>query len=127
MSLRWNDDMRKRMSVGMKVWRAWGVAGVFCLGAAMWGGCGDAEDKPEDCLVGEYFHESQKLCVACAAPVEPKCEPGCGFRIVADDNGCPVSECSAQCQCEAGEYFSSATFSCEPCAQAQNPPAMCAQ
>lgn len=119
--------MKQQIGAEMKRWRVWVALLGLCVGAATWGGCGDAEDKPEDCRVGEYYHESQKLCVACAAPVEPTCEAGCGFRIVADDNGCPVSECAAQCQCEAGEFFSSATFSCESCATATNPPALCAQ
>lgn len=103
-----------------------GATLALLLMVVVWAGCGDVTDRPEDCTEGEYFNEAQKLCVACAAPVEPTCRAGCGFQIVKDESGCAVAECLLECKCPRGEFFSNDSFSCEACDEASDPPQICA-
>ena len=101
---------------------------ALVLGAASLAACGEAAEDPDDCVAGEFFDDGIERCVACPAIVEPECRPGCGFRIVEDNRGCPAAECAEQCDiCEAGEFFSEDSLSCEACAEANDPPAICAE
>ncbi|TDP77352.1 hypothetical protein [Bradymonas sediminis] len=116
-------------TVGSRVRRAAPFARVLLMVLALvaFAGCGDAVDKPEDCTSVEYFNDATKLCTACPAAVEPKCEAGCGFEIVRDDNSCPVAQCASQCRCESGEFFSDDTLSCTACAEATVELLICAE
>ncbi len=80
--------------------------------------CGDPTDRPEDCTTNQYFDESRKLCVTCAAIRQPVCDQGCAFEITLDRNDCPVANClvgDACNTCDPGEYFDSETLACQTC------------
>lgn len=110
-------------------YRALGLAGVLLLLGVLTAlsGCADAVDNPEDCTSVEYFSEATKLCTACPAAIEPKCEPGCGFEIVRDENSCAVAECASECRCEEGEFFSDDNLSCVACSEAPVDLLICAE
>lgn len=87
--------------------------------------CGEPTDDPEDCAANQYFDETRKLCITCLAATEPTCEPGCGFVIEPDANGCPQAACldAASCDlCEPTQYFDDDQARCVDCAG----PATCA-
>ncbi len=108
-------------------WRLWAAALMLVTALAALAACGTATDNPSDCTADEYYDDATNLCTACPAAVVPDCQAGCGFEIVKDDRGCPVAQCVEQCQCGAGEFFSQDTLTCQKCADAANPPPVCAQ
>ena len=90
---------------------------------AMWIGvgviaCGDPTDRPEDCTANQFFDDARKLCVTCPAIAQPRCDEGCTFEIVADQNGCAAATCltGANCgRCEDLSYFDAESLTCHPC------------
>jgi anaerobic selenocysteine-containing dehydrogenase len=87
---------------------------------------GTPSDNPSDCTEGEYYNEATELCTSCPTVVDPGCTPGCGFRIVEDDRGCPQAECAVDCDlCASDEYFSEPDLTCRPCEASPNPPEIC--
>ncbi len=98
---------------------------LLALTATLPAACGEATEGPEDCGPGEFFDEANERCESCPAVSEPQCEPGCGFELDDDAQGCPVLECAQPCKCSSGEFFSDETLDCEDCAASADPPAIC--
>ena len=68
---------------------------LFIVGLTL--SCGEATDDPADCTENEYFDEGREICRACPAIVEPRCREGCSFSVVEDPRGCPLAQCSLDC------------------------------
>lgn len=98
---------------------------LLALTATLPAACGEATEDPEDCRPGEFFDEANERCTACPAVTEPQCEPGCGFRLTDDAQGCPALDCAQECVCPSDEFFSDETLNCEDCAATADPPAIC--